>query len=239
MKKIGIVGHFVGPTTFGITKPYMSFLSHFGEVSIISPWENDTRDIDLLVLPGGPDVDPLRYLEDGDEWNLATGQPCMIRERFDRILLPQYIARRTPILGICRGHQSLYVQMGGKLIQDMHHEYNGEDRMKLVHDIKFDNLGIFPGLARYVKDKIGKKPYKTNSIHHQAADENNKPEIATIIARHAIDNTVEAVTYFPHYPAHTFQWHPEEIWDDASYILINHLLSLSDTNENNSEEVAE
>ncbi len=235
MKKIGVVGHFVGPTTFGITKPYMSFLSHFGEVIIISPWDNEVRDLDLLVLPGGPDVDPLRYLEPGDEWNLNTGQPCMIRERFDHILLPQYINQRTPILGICRGHQSLYVQMGGKLIQHMNHESNGEDRSKLVHEIKFDNLELFPGIANFVKNKIGKKPYKVNSIHHQATDETSKPEIATVIARHSIDDTVEAITYWPNYPAHTFQWHPEEIWDNVSYILINHLLSLSD-NENNSEE---
>ncbi len=99
-KKIGVVGHFVGPTTFGISKPYMTFLSYFGEVSIISPWEKETRDLDLLVLPGGPDVDPLRYLEEGEDFNIYTGAPCMQRERFDRILLPQYITKRTPILGI-------------------------------------------------------------------------------------------------------------------------------------------
>ncbi len=124
--------------------------------------------------------------------------------------------------------------MGGKLIQDMNHESNGDDRRKLVHEIKFDNLGFFPELAHHVRTKIGKKPYKINSIHHQSTDENFKPTIATVIARHSEDNTIEAVTYLPHYPAHTFQYHPEEIWDDFSIILINQLLQLSD--EKSSEE---
>ena len=83
IKKIGIVGHFVGPNSFGITKPYMDFFRHFGEISIITPWEDHVRDLDLLVLPGGQDVNPLRYLELEDELSIYVGSSCPFKERFD------------------------------------------------------------------------------------------------------------------------------------------------------------
>jgi len=58
------------------------------------------KDLDLLVLPGGPDVDPMRYLDQDDDFSLWNGKPCVFKERFDKILLPQYIENRTPIFGI-------------------------------------------------------------------------------------------------------------------------------------------
>jgi gamma-glutamyl-gamma-aminobutyrate hydrolase PuuD len=46
-----------------------------------------------------------------------------------------------------------------------------------------------------------------------------------LLASHSDDREVEAISYFPFYPAHTVQWHPEEIHDEFSITLINHLLS--------------
>lgn len=100
MKKIGIVGWFTGEKSFGVSKPYLEFFSWFGEVDIISPFEKVARDLDLLVLPGGPDVWPGRYLAEDEDIHMFVGAPCMIRERFDKILLPQYITNQTPIFGI-------------------------------------------------------------------------------------------------------------------------------------------
>jgi len=99
-KKIGIVGHFTGPNSFGITKPYMEFFQHFGEIIMLSPWDESPRELDLLVLPGGPDVNPFRYLTVEDKLDINVGVPCIVREKFDRELLPQYIEKQTPIFGI-------------------------------------------------------------------------------------------------------------------------------------------
>lgn len=232
MKKIGIVGHFVGPTTFGMPKTYVQFFSQFGEVVLITPYDQEIRELDLLILPGGPDVNPERYLRPGEDLNLYVGQPCMVRERFDRFLLPQYIEARTPIFGICRGHQTLYVEMGGRLIQDMDHESNNDDRRKLVHDVFVTDGARRLGLG------LPLRGFGINSIHHQAVEEESLPANATILARHTpktgkaqTDGLIEAVSYFPDYPAHTVQWHPEEIGDAFSCQLIWHLLGLSDVEE--------
>ena len=104
MKQIGIVGYFgtndKGSITFGIPFSYYNFFSKFGNVQIIGHRETKVRELDLSVIPGGPDVDTSRYLEQDEEIDLMTGRPCLIRERFDRVLLPKYVENNTPIFGI-------------------------------------------------------------------------------------------------------------------------------------------
>lgn len=225
-KKIGIVGNWTGANSFGITKPYIFFWSQFGEVSVISPFEREARDLDLLVLPGGPDVDVYRYLDENEDIHIFTGAPCMQRERFDKILLPKYIAKQTPIFSTCRGMQSLYVTLGGKLNQHMYHETNPEnDGAKLMHALKFENTDVIPELTELIKS-FGKREYKVNSRHHQTVHEETKPEEVTILARHDKDNHIEMATTWPHYPAHLTQHHVEDIGDDVSIHLIQHLLNL-------------
>ena len=74
--------------------------------------------------------------------------------------------------------------------------------------------------------------FDVNSRHHQIVE--NCPENATVIGRyngkekqHWEEGDIEALTYFPDYPAHTVQWHPEDKQDDFSIRLINHLLNLN------------
>jgi len=230
-KRIGVVGNWTGPNSFGITKPYLFYWSMFGDVELISPLDKSIRELDLLVLPGGPDVDVFRYLGPEDDIHLATGQPCMQRERFDKMLLPKYIEANTPIYCTCRGMQSIAVHFGGKLNQHMNHETNPEhDRGKLVHGIKFVNQDVLPELAQFVS-RLGKKKYEVNSLHHQTVHFPTLSEEATVIAVHEKDNHIEAMTFWPNYPIHATQFHSEEMYDEFSEVLINHLLSLSDEEE--------
>lgn len=227
IKKIAIVGHWTGANSFGISKPYLFFWQRFGEVSLISPFENHVRDVDLLVLPGGPDVDLYRYLEPWEDSHPFVGQPCMQKERFDRFLLPKYIEANIPIFGTCRGMQSMYVHLGGKLNQHMYHETNPDhDGGKLVHAINFENRDIIPGFAEHAYH--ANDIYKVNSRHHQTVNEESKPDIVTILARHSKDNEIEMVTTYPHYPCHLTQHHVEDTSDPVSVFLIEHLLSLKD-----------
>lgn len=230
-KKIGIVGHFTGANSFGISKPYMDFFRHFGSVTLIEPWEEDVRNLDLLVLPGGPDVNPLRYIdiEPKCELSIYVGSPCPLKERFDRELLPKYIEAKTPIFGICRGHQSLAVYFGAKLIQDMYHETNSDnDGIKSMHKIISPSFikEIIPTMHNYEELE-----FEVNSRHHQVVM--NCPQNATVIGKYEgkykekdEEGDIEALTYFPNYPAHTVQWHPEDKRDLFSIKLIQHLLNL-------------
>lgn len=230
MKRIGIVGHLINSektVTFGIGFSYYAYFSALGSVEIIGHNETEARDLDLLVIPGGPDVDVSRYLEPGEEVSIHVGAPCWIREKFDRDLLPKYVAQNTPIFGICRGHQSLAVYFGGKLKQHMHHETNpSNDRKKLVHKI-FIQRSVIPFATAPATVKKGHVPVLTqevNSIHHQTVSE--IPEIGELLAFHSVDREVEAISYVKNYPAITVQWHPEEINDPLSAQSINYLLNL-------------
>jgi len=230
IKKIAIVGHFTGENSFGISKPYLFFWQRFGEVSLISPFEKHVRDVDLLVMPGGQDVDPYRYLTPEDDTHLYVGTPCMQKERFDRFLLPKYIEAKIPIFGICRGHQSLAVHFNAKLTQHMYHETNpSNDGAKTMHKVEtYDFIKhIIPTMHDY-----NDLNFDVNSRHHQVVM--NCPQNATVIGRyngkekkHWEEGDIEALTYFPNYPAHSVQWHPEDKQDDFSIRLINHLLNLN------------
>lgn len=224
MKQIGIVGYPL-KEGYGIPSSYLTFLSYFGVVTIIMPNEREVRkNLDLLVLPGGPDVDSRRYLEDRP-LSLFMGTPCPFRERFDNVLLPKYIENKTPIFGICRGHQTLAVHFGGKLKQHMFHETNKYDeRGKKVHHLKFsDNVQEFAnGFSSLIRPEV-------NSLHHQVVSV--PPDNAVVLAIYdnntAKDKDIEALGYVD-YPAVTVQWHPEEIWDEFSIKAMKKLLKLEE-----------
>lgn len=225
MKKIGIVGY-PQKDGFGIPTAYLHFFSYFGIVNIIMPNETEVRkDLDLLVLPGGPDVDTKRYLGE-NPLSLRIGTPCPFRERFDDVLLPKYVENRTPIFGICRGHQSLAVFFGGALKQDMFHETSpATERTKKVH-----SLSLAENISDFIPEFSTLERFDVNSLHHQVV--NKVPENATVLACYANNlnnnNTlkdIEALGYND-YPAITVQWHPEEIWDKFSINAIKKLLNL-------------
>ena len=231
-KRIGIVAWNTSGNSFGITTMYLNFFSKFGIVEMIMHNETEIRDLDLLVLPGGPDVSVERYLKPEDELSLFIGKPCVFKERFDRVLLNKYIDNKTPIFGICRGLQTLAVAFGGKLIQDLwennyDHITNGEDRQKLVHKVKTNHY-----FAKNINLKLPVS-FEVNSLHHQVMDHDNLPQVGGILAQETNlnckrDGVIEAYTYFPEFPIHSVQWHPEEIEDEFSVSLINHLLTLND-----------
>jgi putative glutamine amidotransferase len=222
MKKIAIVGWKTGENSFGVTLPYIEFFSEYGNVEIISATEENVRDVDLLVLPGGPDVDPSRYGVTRLDYRM--GKQCPFRERFDNVLLPKYVEEKIPIFGICRGHQSFAVYNGATLVQDMYHSTNSShDRSKLVHKLKFNNDIIFYGLI------AEKNNFEVNSIHHQTVDSVNLPPNIDVLAYNPSDNEIEALAYND-YPAFTVQYHPEETGCNFARQMIDILLN---DNKNN------
>jgi len=207
MKKIGIVSWPVGENSFGITTPYLEWLDMFGQVRILDYSEDFDPSIDLLVLPGGPDVDSARY---GQKPNRRTGKPCPFREYFDEHILPTYIDNFVPTFGICRGFQSLNVFFNGTLNQHYVHETNDpRKRWEEVHNIEYKVSE---------NNKITTYTAGVNSIHHQIIDKVG--EGLKVIARHKSPKsnkttTVEALIH-TNLPVAMVQFHPEEL-------LYNHL----------------
>jgi len=224
MKKIGILSWRIGENSFGITLPYLYYFSMFGSISPIHYAEEPRNDLDLLVVPGGPDIDSSRY---GQAPDLTISKACPFREYFDMNVLPEYIQQGTPIFGICRGLQTIAVHFGASLIQNMYHETNpADERAKLVHTVLYQEAG---------KENVNWS--LVNSIHHQAVDNEGFPSELAIIGRYLpkpkdkhvkvnnidlAENSIEAIVH-KELPIAAVQFHPEELYNS---IFANKLVEL-------------
>jgi putative glutamine amidotransferase len=209
IKRIGIVGWSTGDKSFGISKPYLNYFSQFGLVQILGPSEMIDENIDLLVLPGGKDINPARYNQQPSVYN-TDQNPSL--EFFDTNTLQKYIDASVPVFSICRGLQTINILFGGTLIQHLISHPKSNDRNQLVHKL-YSSSDILNENKNYL--------FEVNSIHHQCID---KLGDGLSIELYSEDGIVEAIKHTK-FPIYGVQWHPEEIDDDYSRKIIENLLN--------------
>ncbi len=104
--------------SYGVDLNYVKYFQKWGDVELITgliPVEKWMDRIDILVVPGGLDVDPRRY---GEKPMSNTSNPNIDFEILDASLLQEWmINQRKPVIAICRGFQSVNVALGGSLYQ--------------------------------------------------------------------------------------------------------------------------
>ena len=136
-----------------INSAYVDFLQQFGEVLLVMP-SNDlkfyTEFGDVLALPGGADVDPMRY----GEYPKSVSRTNPHFEYLDKHLLMPWLETGKPIVAICRGLQTLNVALGGSLYQHIEGHVQVADRNKCEQKLYTDIEGYHI--------------HKINSFHHQA-----------------------------------------------------------------------
>lgn len=179
---------------------YMSLLLEAGMTPVLITPRTGTgllARIDGLLLPGGPDIDPSRY---GQEAADQLGAVAPELDTLELELCHAALARRRPVLGICRGQQLLNVALGGTLHQHVIHPQWGEDPSAAVHEIR-----IAPDTRLH--RLLGGDAAQVNSGHHQAADIIAPPLRASA---HSADGCVEALEA-EDLLAMSVQWHPEEM----------------------------
>ena len=144
-----------------------------------------------LLLPGGGDLEPWRY----GQANTCSRGLEPERDAEELRLLEQFTALKKPVLGICRGLQSINVFFGGTLIQDLpgHDAVDGVDRLHSVRTAPSPLWALYGGQC------------VVNSAHHQAADRLGSGLRAV---QWAPDGTVEALCH-RFLPVWGVQWHPE------------------------------
>ena len=122
----------------------------------------DALTCDGLLLPGGGDMDPKFY---GQERIPACGEPNLLRDAAEPLLLRAFLAADKPVLGICRGIQVMNAVLGGDLYQDIkpfeHLPHN--DHWAKVHTVTVRRGTL---LSRI----LGQDTVLVNSQHHQAVD---------------------------------------------------------------------
>ena len=164
--------------------------------------------VDAVLLTGGGDFNPLW---NGDE--PMPGLHNINRERdLPELLLTRFAYdRQMPLLGICRGIQTLAIALDGHVVQDMPHteqllkHSQDADREEPTHSVS-----IFPQTTLhsiYNADRI-----YVNSFHHQAID---VPGSRLRTSAKAPDGTIEAIESSEHKAVLGVQWHPEWLGDDG------------------------
>ena len=162
----------------------------------------DALTCDGLLLPGGGDMDPKFY---GQARIPACGEPNLLRDAAEPLLLRAFLAADKPVLGICRGIQVMNAVLGGDLYQDIkpfeHLPHN--DHWAKVHTVTVRRGTL---LSRI----LGQDTVLVNSQHHQAVD---RVAPGFTLAALSEDGIVEAIEK----PNARFclgvQWHPEWLSD--------------------------
>jgi len=131
-----------------------------------------------------------------------AGISCGVIERF---------GPRTPIFGVCLGHQCIGEVYGGKVIR----------AARLMHGktspIRHDGTGVFAGLAN---------PFEATRYHSLIVERATLPDALVITA--AVEGNEDEIMGLRHkdYPIHGVQFHPESILTQTGKTILKNFLDL-------------
>ena len=150
--------------------------------------------MDGLLLSGGGDIAPERF----GEAKLGDSVVCSReRDEFEFEILNEFMLKRKPVLGICRGLQLIAVALGGSLFQDIPGHRQSAETATGTHSVSFSGR---------LADILDADEANVNSFHHQAIK--TLPDTLNIEAV-SDDGVIEAISK-PGYPfLFAVQWHPE------------------------------
>jgi putative glutamine amidotransferase len=163
-----------------------------------------------VLLTGGGDVDPARF---GEAAHPTTCEVSGARDTLEIDLTQWALARRAPLLAVCRGLQVLNVALGGSLYQDIPSEpgspldhsqtgLQGKARNVTAHQVKVREGSRLAAI-------LGTLDVDVNSFHHQAIKQLGRGLTDVAWAPDSIVEGVELVD--PAQFVVGVQWHPEEL----------------------------
>lgn len=214
---IGITGNFEDDQQ-RLGRGYYDSVVAAGGVPLVIPPVADTdviintlSRIDGLLLSGGADFNPL--------WTGEEPSPQLHginRERDLPELLITRLAynRQIPILGICRGIQTLAVALGGKVEQDISATATVKHSQDAHRSEPTHSVTVAPGtILRQIYEKAERSSFLVppsslfvNSFHHQAVSE---PGPRFRVSARSADGIIEAIESNEFKPIVGVQWHPE------------------------------
>jgi microsomal dipeptidase-like Zn-dependent dipeptidase/gamma-glutamyl-gamma-aminobutyrate hydrolase PuuD len=188
--------------------------------------------IDALLLTGGADINPLFQ---GEEPLPQLGGINAERDLPELLITRLAFNRQLPILGICRGIQTMAVALGGKVAQDIasQHPQQSQQPCPLIkhsqdadRHVPTHTIAISPGSLLQaiftpgfsVSSGTAAAPASpatstaVNSFHHQAVSD---PGPHFRVSATAPDGIIEAIENAEHKPVLGVQWHPECMGDDG------------------------
>ena len=163
---------------------------------------------DGLLLTGGMDIDPTWF---GEEALNDSVELDALRDPYEFELCKAFLARKKPILAICRGFQLINIALGGDLYQDllaqMGFVHNNEG---IRHPLYTEEGSVLHGLFGPV--------FRVNSTHHQAVRRLGR---WLKVTGRSVEGIVESFeSEDPEQLIWGTQFHPERLtgvqWDDRT-----------------------
>ena len=214
---IGITGNY-GELTCKLAEGYYKSVVRAGGVPVIIPPLSDTsviintlEHLDGLILSGGADYDP----------HYAGEEPCPLlgtinqeRDLPELFITQLAYNRQLPILGICRGIQTLAMVLGGHVRQDIsdiwqHNHSQEEARHVATHSVTVEKdsllYNIYSGSKLFTLHS-SLFTLEVNSFHHQAVDDAG-PRFR--VTARSDDGIIEAMESTEYKSILGVQWHPE------------------------------
>jgi putative glutamine amidotransferase len=177
--------------------------------------------LDGLVLSGGPDLAPAAY---GGEPHRELGSTEPGLDAFEYAIAQEALRSELPILGICRGAQTLNVVRGGTLHQHLPDVVGKviEHRQTVDGAVPTHSVTILPGSR--LATALGTTQLSVNSFHHQAVDRVGTGLRACAWAQ---DGTIEAIEDWERPFVLAVQWHAETLRVPGQQALFEELVSVA------------
>lgn len=207
---IGITGNYDKETCTLAEGYYQSVIQAGGIPVIIPPFQETDRlgqmldTLDGIIFSGGGDINPLLFGEEPiKELHSITPE----RDRQELLLARLAYDRQIPMLGICKGIQTINLALGGTVYQDIHTQMDGT-RIKHSQDQdrRYPSHSVSLAQGSVLHRIFGTSTIAVNSFHHQACKE--AAPCLRVTATSA-DGVIEAVESNEYKSILGVQWHPE------------------------------
>lgn len=230
---IGLTGNFADGDARLCEQYYMSVVRAGGTPVIIPPVAdkdviiNTLDKIDGLVLTGGGDINPLWA---GEEPSPRLHGINHMRDKAELLTVKLAYNRQIPMLGICRGIQTLVTALDGEVDQDIAESFaaaHGAGRAaaaaghSLIKHSQDADRSEPTHTVRISRESVLYSLYKTetlavNSIHHQAVRASGR---RFCVSAKAPDGVIEAIESSEFKPFIGVQWHPEWLGESGQVLF--------------------
>lgn len=230
---IGLTGNFADGDARLCEQYYMSVVRAGGTPVIIPPVAdkdviiNTLDKIDGLVLTGGGDINPLWA---GEEPSPRLHGINPTRDKAELLTVRLAYNRQIPMLGICRGIQTLVTALDGEVDQDIAESFaaaHGAGRAaaaaghSLIKHSQDADRSEPTHTVRISRESVLYSFYKTetlavNSIHHQAVRASGR---RFSVSAKAPDGVIEAIESSEFKPFIGVQWHPEWLGESGQVLF--------------------
>lgn len=230
---IGLTGNFADGDARLCEQYYMSVVRAGGTPVIIPPVAdkdviiNTLDKIDGLVLTGGGDINPLWA---GEEPSPRLHGINHMRDKAELLTVRLAYNRQIPMLGICRGIQTLVTALDGEVDQDIAESFaaaHGAGRAaaaaghSLIKHSQDADRSEPTHTVRISRESVLYSLYKTetlavNSIHHQAVRASGR---RFSVSAKAPDGVIEAIESSKFKPFIGVQWHPEWLGESGQVLF--------------------